>query len=324
MDHVTERSKQILTLIDGLRKKKAEVQDAIYSADGLKKLETVARQYDGEYKLIWSDDLRKEIETRPKVTTLNTGIGPLDTMLGGFRPQQLVTLSAHSKHGKTAFSLFLIEQLAEANPLLIPLEQSNEELIEQRIQNNYSVPRFLSPRMLAARASLDWVEQRIVEAIAKYNSKVVVIDHLGYLDDMTGNYQVAKENHAYRIQLLMQGIKTLAKTWNVTIILLVHISQKDEGVPPSLQDLKGSSSILQESDTVIMLWRKNELRNKVRLYEDKTMVSVLANRRNGKNGSFGMSFDRSCGRYIEDQSWVQDMLQQAENVKDFDESFDRL
>ena len=295
------------------------VKEDVHSSEGLLKLQEVAKNYNGEYKLVWSDDLLKELENKPQILATPTGIPKLDSLIKGFRPKQVVTISANSKHGKTSFSLFLMEQLASMTPLMIPLEQSNEELVEQRKENGYSIPRFLSPRRLAARVTIDWVEERIVEGIAKFNSRLIVIDHLGYLDDFGTSDRFARENHAFRIMMLMQGLKTLAKKWDVTILILVHVSQSDEGKPPSLQDLKGSSAILQESDLVLMLWRKNKLQGKIRIYENKTMISVLANRRNGNNGNVGLEFNTKTGRYDESQSWVDSMENQAQLANSMDE-----
>lgn len=285
------------------------------NAEGLVRLQEAMQAYSGEDKLVWSDDLLEEIKKRPVTKGYEMGMNKLDTLIGGFRPQQLVTISGHSKHGKTGWAMFSMEKLEETNPVMIPLEQSNEELIMQRHENGQSIPRFLSPRKLASRVTLDWIEERIIEGIAKHNTKLVVIDHLGYID----NDSQHKENLAYRIEMTMKGLKNLAKKWNVAILVLVHISQHDESHPPTLQDLKGSSSILQESDLVIMLWRKNRLENKVRLYDDKTMVSVLANRRTGKTGSVGLRFESSTGRYHVEHEWVENLINEAErnDIDDF-------
>lgn len=294
----------------------------LYDAQGLLRLQEIAKAYDGEYKLIWSDELLRELKERPKTHLHVSGLPLLDGIIGGFKEQQLITVSAHSKHGKTAFGLFLIEQLEKLNPLMIPLEQSNEELVQQREDNGYSIPRFLSPRRLAARVTADWIEERIVEGIAKYDTKMCVIDHLGYIDDFGEDNKYVRENHAYRIEMVMKALKNIAKKWNVIVFLLVHISQSDEGKPPSLQDLKGSSSILQESDMVMMLWRKNEQKKKVRVYSNKTMLSILANRRTGRNGSIGLEFNVETGRFEEENNWVQAMLKSAEASVAADEAFD--
>lgn len=296
----------------------AEAAEHEYSDEGMERLKATMRDYDGEYKLIWSDDLLNEIQQRPKSNPFNTGLTSLDEITGGFLEKQIITIAAHSKHGKTAFGLFLLDKLEAMNPVMIPLEQSNEELVEQLNDNGWKIPHFLSPKNLAARVSTDWIEQRVVEGIVKYNTKFVLIDHLGYINDMDGEYK--RENLAYRIEKMMQNLKNIAKKWNVVVVLLVHIVKADEGKPPSLEDLKGSQSILGESDKVIMLWRKNALKKKIRVYENKTLVSVLANRRNGRNGNVGLRFEN--GTYLEDNTWVQSMVESAERAVEADDLFD--
>ena len=136
---------------------------------------------------------------------------------------------------------------------------------------------------------------------------MVVIDHLGYIDNNGEGNKYRRENLAYRIGMVMKEIKGIAKRWNVIVLLLVHVSEGDEGKPPSLQDIGNSSDIKKESDTVIGIWRKNYKKNKVRIYEDKTMFSVLANRRFGTNGNVGLRFLTDTGVYVEDNNWVKDM-----------------
>lgn len=301
----------IQNLIERIEKEKVNAKEELCNAEGMFRLKSVAEDYNGEYKLVWSDKLLEEIKQRPKKTLYKTGVPLLDELIGGFKEQQLVTLSASTKHGKTAFGLFLMEKLVDLNPVMIPLEQSNEEIIEQRYDNGYSIPKFLSPEKLATRVTVDWIEERIVEGIAKYNSKFILIDHLGYINDFGNEGEFKRENLAYRIGQIMKGLKNLAKKWGVIIVLLVHISQKDESHPPTMEDIKNSSDIAQESDMVIMLWRKNEQKNKIRIYQNETLVSVMANRRTGRNGNVGLKFNTTTGQYEEDNAWVKSMEESA-------------
>lgn len=311
-------------LINRIAKEKQNVIQEKYSAEGLAKLKEIAKSYDGEFKLVWSDDLLEEIQKRPVVEAHKSGLLKLDEITGGFKEKQLIVLSAHTKHGKTAMALFLMDRLNKLNPVLIPLEQSNEELVQQLHDNGYKIPRFLSPKRLATRVSVDWIEERVVEGIAKYNSKFVVIDHLGYIDDNGGNGKYAKENLAYRIGRIMQDLKNIAKKWDVVVLVLVHISQTDDIKPPTIKDLKGSSSIGQESDKVILLWRKSTAHGKVRIYENKTMVSVVLNRQTGKTGSVGLEFDVATGLYIENNGWVESMEKMAQREVDVSSQFDNF
>lgn len=307
-------------LLKRIETERQAVGTETYNMEGLVRLQETMVAYDGQYRLVWSLDLLKELENKPADPLHTTGVPLLDEAVGGFKEQQLITIGADTGHGKTTMGLFLVEQYERLNPVVIPLEQSNEELVSQRKSNGYSIPRFLSPRSLADRVTVDWIEERVVEGIAKYNTKLVLIDHLGYINDFGKNNEFRGENSAYRIGQVMKGLKNIAKKWNVIVILLVHISQHDEGKPPSREDIKGASDIAQESDMVILLWRKNALKKKVRVYENKTLLSIQKNRRTGRNANIGLAFNTITGRFEEDNDWVKAMVTSAEqDIKADDE-----
>lgn len=307
---------KIEELIKSIEAERKKAQDEVYDAEGLTRLQEVAENYSGEYKLVWSEDLLEEIKNRPKAMHHTTGVPKFDEIVGGFKEQQLITLSGSTGHGKTTMGIFLANQLEKLSPVIIPLEQSNEELITQLLENGYKIPRFLSPRHNADKVLVDWIEQRVIEGVAKYNTKLVVIDHLGYIKTPDS---MQRENLPFRIGENMRALKSIAKRWNVIILLMVHISQKDEGKPPSMEDIKNSSDISQESDIVMTVWVKNSLKNKVRVYEDKAMLSVLKNRRTGKKGNVGLVFDRKTGMFEEDNSWVETMEKEAKKQVEDDD-----
>ena len=305
-------------ILSRIQKERENLQQDLYNAEGLLRLQETMAAYEGEDKLYWSHEIAKELENNPTPTGFMTGIAQLDALTGGFRQKQVITMFAHTKHGKTETSMWLMSLFPELAPVLIPLEQSAEELVSQRMERGYSIPTFLAPMRHDAFVSPEWIEERIVEGIAKYNSKLVVIDHLGYIDN-TGKH--AKENLAYRIGQVMKQVRHFAVKWNVCILLLSHISEGDEGKPPVLQDLANSSDIKKESDTVISIWRKNSLKKKIRVYENKTLLSVLANRRFGKNGNVGLGFDEKTGSFYEDNAWVEAMVASAERAIAADDEF---
>ncbi len=313
-----------LDIIKRIEAERTTLNKDTYNAEGLLRLQDTMATYDGEYQLVWSHDLLAELEQKPKEELHATGVKLLDDVIGGFKEQQLITIGGDTGHGKTAMGLFLVHKLAALNPLVIPLEQSNEELVSQRLANGHTVPQFLSPRALADRVTVEWIEERVVEGIAKYNTKLVLIDHLGYINDFGKGGEFRGENTAYRIGQVMKGLKNIAKKWNVIILLLVHISQHDEGKPPSREDIKNSSDIAQESDMVILLWRKNSLKKKVRVYQNKTLLSIQKNRRTGRNANLGLEFDTATGLYLEDDGWVQAMVSGAEAEVEQEDMFTEM
>jgi replicative DNA helicase len=313
-----------MTIDDLIKKIESETTLAkkeVSSDEGLLRLQNVAAEYQGEYRLIWSEDTLKELKNKPQRTNHLSGVPEIDALTGGFREQQMIGIGAHSGHGKTAMGMYMLKQYETLNPVLIPLEQSSEELIEQRADNGQFVPNYLSPKKHESRVQVDWIEERIIEGIAKHNTKMVVIDHMGYID--AGNrYERAGEH--IQIEKKLQDIKHLGIKWNVIVVILIQLNQLDETVPPSLKDLKGSSAIRQECDKVIFLWRKNTLSGKVRIYSNHTMFSLQKNRFNGVNGNLGLDFDFNTGEYLitpESKKWVEDMESIARSEVDADDVF---
>ena len=299
-------------LIKSIESEQKKLEGEVFNAEGLLRLQETMRNYDGEYKLYSSEELVKELKDKPLPTGHKTGIDALDILTGGFRQQQVITMFAHTKHGKTEIGMWLMSLFPELEPVLIPLEQGAEELLSQRMERGFSIPHFLAPKRHETFVLPQWIEERIVEGIAKYDSKMIVIDHLGYIDNNGEGGKWKRENLPYRIGQVMKEIRGFAVKWNVIVFLLVHVSEGDESRPPQLQDIGNSSDIKKESDTVIGIWRKNSLQKKIRVYDNKTMLSVLANRRFGKNGNVGLVFDEISGAFTAEQTWVQSLVDAAE------------
>jgi replicative DNA helicase len=308
-------------LIARIQADKKKLQDSIVSDEGLERLKAVAKEYTGEYHLVWSTDTLEEIKNRPKRESHKSGKPELDSITGGFRPQQMIGVGAQSGHGKTAFGLWLLKQYEALNPVLLPLEQSSEELIEQRSENGQFVPKYLSPKKHSAYVDPDWIEQRIVEAIAKYNSKLIMLDHMGYIE-VGEDYR--REGEHLRIEKKLQAIKHLAIKWNVVIVLLIQLQQMEEEQAPQLRDLKGSSAIRQECDQILFLWRNNTKAGKARAYDNKVLVSVQKNRFTGMNGNAGAEFSFKTGEYEftkEAMEWCANLETKAKQEVKADDAF---
>src|SRR3990167_334789 len=121
----------------------------------------------------------KELRANTKVSP--TPFSPLTKILGGFHPGQLVVVSGPTGQGKTTIlktftKTFIKEQIAS---LWFSYEVPTLEFLE----NFPGVPTFFVPHEMTT-GKVQWIEQRILEAIAKYDAKIVFIDHLHYLMDM--------------------------------------------------------------------------------------------------------------------------------------------
>jgi replicative DNA helicase len=115
-------------------------------------------------------------------------------------------------------------------------------------------------------------------------AKVEFIDHLHFIVPFSA------ERQDLRIGETMRALKQLAEKWNMLIILIADLKKTRVDRAPDLEDLRDSSFIAQESDTVILLWRESIRTDREVVITDNVTVSVQANRRTGKTGNVKMVF----------------------------------
>ena len=259
----------------------------------LLRLQEAAKNYNGEDRIISSEEIAEVMRTWPEEKKIMTGFSGLDAILKGFRPQQLVVISAPTKSGKTSFCIELTGRLVELEPVWLPFEEGAEELIQKFLDRNEQPPHFLVPERMTGN-TLQWVEKKIIEARAKFDSQIVFIDHLHYIVPLTSDRQ------DLAIGVAMRELKRMARTWNIIIVLIAHLKKTRMDSQPTLEDLRDSSFVAQEADTVLMLYREASKKSGEMVISDNVTVSVQANRRTGKTGNIKMVFKN--GRFFE-QAW---------------------
>lgn len=256
----------------------------------LARLKEIAKVYSGEDQVISSEEIAKEIKSRPEETKYYSGYSGLDRILKGFRERQLVVISAATKSGKTSFCIDLTSKLSEQNPIWFPFEEGAEDIIQKFIDRNEDPPHFYTPRKTKEHTT-NWIEEKIIESIAKFNTKIVFIDHLDFIVPFVG------ERHDLKVGETMRTLKSIANRWNVIIFLAAHIKKAQIDKHPSIEDLRGSASVAQEADTVLMMWREAKRRKGEVEITDNVNLSVQANRRTGSTGNVKMKYEN--GHFIE-------------------------
>ena len=141
------------------------------------RLEETMRLYRGEDELISSFDILEKIKTEPEEEKFLSGITGLDDILKGFRRNQLIVLAAPTKSGKTQFTVELASRLKNTNPVMIPFEESAEEIVRKFNDRGEKPPLFYTPKTITGN-TLPWIEKKVVEGKVKYNSSLFFIDHL--------------------------------------------------------------------------------------------------------------------------------------------------
>lgn len=271
-------------------------------AERLEELKEKAKKYQGEDEVVSFADIAKRVKTEEEAFKIMTGWENFDKIIQGFRPQQVVVVSALTKSGKTQWCMDLTSRISAYKPLWLPFEESAEELIRKCIERGIEPPEGFTPNFMKG-GEMAWVESKIVEGIVKYDSKIVFIDHLDFL------VPFGADNHALRVADTMRGIKGLAKKWGVCIVLICHLTKVKMDTLPTLEDLRGSSAIGQEADTAIILWRETKRSKTEVTVTNNTIISIQANRRHGSTGNVTMVFDGK--KYVEEE-WRQDTLAEKE------------
>lgn len=259
------------------------------------RLQEILRVYSGEDSIISFSEIAERLKAQGEETFYKTGFSGFDGIIRGFYPQQLVVVSALTKSGKTSWCMDLTTRLAELNPVWFPFEESAEELIRKFLERGEEPPKAFAPAFMKGGGT-QWIEERVVESIAKFGTRMVVIDQLDFVVPMN------EDNHALRVGQAVRELKQIAKRWNVLIFLICHLVKTRMDTQPTLEDLKGSSSIAQEADTVILLWREmSRVAGQVEI-TDNVNVSVQANRKHGKTGNVKMRYVN--GHFTEDNNWL--------------------
>lgn len=257
--------------------------------NSMDKQEELAK-YDGKDKVITLKEKRKLQGEEGNVAWLvGSGIPSLDIMTRGFRPGNLIIVSAPTSHGKTTLLQSITKNTAKEKikSLWFPFEGNMDDFLERldMVTTESTMPSNLKS------SSVEWIYLRIEEAIAKHGIKVVFIDHLHYLLSLG-----SMGNASLTIGHIVRQLKLMAEKLNVVIFLVCHIrklqNKDSEGTikAPSIEDLRDSSFIGQEADYVILMWRKvsKQSTRDNPIWLDKAKLSLQKNRRTGKLGNINL------------------------------------
>lgn len=239
------------------------------------------KQYTGTDEVVSAKDYYGEIKKEKILYKAFAGMPKLDSIIEGFRPGTVVIISGPTKQGKTTFCQTLTKAFS-ANGyecLWFSFDTPPYELIERFA----TMPTFYLPRNNFPEKKLEWLESKIIEGLAKYNTRMIFIDHLGSIS----RFSDETSNHATELTSVVRELKDISMRWNVTIFLNHHIQKIDLSTTrPAWYHMKDSSGPGQEADITIMISKGMKLIDKrtgAFEYDGTGKVSVELNRR-GKTG----------------------------------------
>lgn len=234
------------------------------------------KEYSGRDQIISSHDLAESFKNKPESKIIPSGISGLDYFIDGFESAQVNVISGYTGHGKTLLGITLTQNFTEMGKKCLWF--TYEINIRSFLDLFYKLPLFYMPYELTSN-TLKWLEERILEAIIKFNTKIVFIDHLHYLVNM------GRQDTSIMIGHIMRSLVDIAKKYGVIIFIVAHITKQKYSPTDDLDmgSVRDSSFIEQEASYVFYVWRRLK-DNEGRDVENETILKIAKNRRNGNIG----------------------------------------
>jgi len=148
--------------------------------------------------------------------------------------------------------------------------------------------------------TLDNILQRIRYLAKAEDCKFIILDHISILVSGMSSQEAAGEGSERRmIDVAVTKLRTLVQELNICLLMVSHLRRPqgdkghEDGAKISLNQLRGSHSLVQLADTCIAL-------QKVEDAADAIEIRVLKNRLTGETGSAGtLIYNRDTGRLTE-------------------------
>lgn len=220
----------------------------------------------------------------------------------------LIVLSGSSNVGKTSVVMNIANDFVSRGIpcLVMPFERGIKSVAKRFIQVKYDLSRLNDlpdeewDEVASQCAELPLYfalpkKNELLELLSKskriFNTKVVIIDHLDYIVRNSQNKEAEIGN-------TLQELKRTAEENKMIMIIVTHIRKISSGGfsvkrKPHMEDLKGSSSLYQDPECVLMLDGTGKETIEIRVVKNK-----------GRMGEVMYSFNQMSGRLtpLEDEN----------------------
>jgi len=270
------KKKQVNRIIENWgeldEKQQVEVMDAIKYQHALQAAKEV-----GMTKTVTFGDMYEIAEERQKFFNKYEGFGCglpyFDQATMGFREGEITIIAGPSGFGKTMVSMNIVANVVAQTlkkVVMISMEMTPAE-ISTRLYNmvDKKYHDALKERFII-QTELNVSTAHVRAIIEKHKPDLVLIDHLGFLSKQEAGNDYEQINSA------IIKVKRTAMDYKIPLILISHVAKTRSGSSgeATAADLKGSSSIEQDSDIILMI-------NRSTLAED-SLVIVLDKHRTKK------------------------------------------
>lgn len=258
-----------------------------------------------------------------EITGLTTGFSDLDELVMGMRPKQFLLLAARPGQGKTSLAMDIgwhVAKQLDRHVLVISLEMAIEELTERMVSSISRIDskRLKHPHLLAGlthqeRERMSWAMGQLrdskllindcvgqsVSQIASLARRIktrhgldfLVVDYLGKIRRPEGRgFNTENDQLTY----ISNAIKELSGELRIPILCLHQLNRENvkEGVRPKMHHLRGSGSLEQDADVVMLIHNQipeDQMVGQVELIVDK--------QRGGATGTVYLTYEKPFTRF---------------------------
>lgn len=255
-----------------------------------------------ERKRLSEENKELGIEGLQGIPTL---VPSLNKFTGGFMPGQFITVAARTGVGKSVFAVMQAIAAAEAgySVMFFSLEMSHEEIVNRIVANMSGVPLnklksgLLSEedrkkvfettkRLRELKIHIDTDDKISIDTIRSKAQKqatspdgldMIIVDYL-QLVSSPRRYT----NRQEEVASISKDMKRMARALGIPVMSLAQLNRKQGGdddgedVMPTLDNIRESHAIAQDSDVIILLHRDTKTDNTVGI----TKI-ILAKQRDG-------------------------------------------
>lgn len=202
----------------------------------------------------WRKIARDSDPPEGQVRGLSSGYKALDDVTEGFEGGEMYILTGHTGHGKSQLATNWAVSVAQRghNVLFINTEMTKLQM-GRRLNSILGDEELKGKIELNDRADIDHRDVvAIMEGAKERGCDMVVVDHLHY-------FARSEDNATGQVSKMTKEFKDAAVTLEIPLLMLCHIDQsKPETVRPTLKMLKNSSSIAQDADLVLTVFRNED------------------------------------------------------------------
>jgi len=222
-----------------------------------------------------------------------------EVIYGGVAPGDLVVVAGQTGHGKTTlvqdWTISLIRGEKKPKALWFSYEVLTTHLWKKFQEMGMTRDDCAFIPCKHSTGNVAWVEEKVKEGKEKFGTRLVFIDHLGFLLPKTSSTMGGAKmstNYSSFLTQIVRDLKTIAIREEVIIFLPVHMRKPERGSRRSdSDDIKDSSGIGQEADLVFLIEREKNKDPEIKSYfTDTTVITLAKNRKTGTTvvGNFNM------------------------------------